>query len=202
MKHATATILGLLLSSGAWAQAADCVTIQSSATIDAPYDIVWDTIVDFESYPSWNPYIVGTFPADPDVTVVGTQFTLVVFQPISQDTTFAPEIVTAVDPPDGDDALLAYAFDDPFAAAIGFPERVQAVERVRPFTSSYETEETFCGPLLPFLPLDDVQAGFDAQTAALAAEAQRRFQQSGPPCTNNGNGNGNGPGNNNGICNR
>lgn len=162
-----------LFSASAWAQE-DCVTISSSTVIDAPYWFVFGTIIDFESYPEWNPYIVNTIPSDPDVTTVGEQFVLEVVGPVTGTVTFAPEIVTQVDL-NFRRALLAYAFDDPFAAALGFPERVQEVRRVPFLRSHYETSETFCGPLVPFLPLDDVQAGFDAQTEALAEEAEARW---------------------------
>lgn len=160
-----------------------CVTVSSGATIQAPYEVVFDTIVDTDSYPDWNPYIVRVFPAAVDITVPGTEFVLVVIQPLSGSVTFAAEIATSVKRPEDGHAQITYAFNRPLARFLGFPERTQDVTRVGRLETEYGTSETFCGPLIGLLPLDDVQAGFDAQTAALAAESRRRFRASHPPCT-------------------
>lgn len=174
MRNYTAILLGALFSAGAWAQE-DCVTIQSSKVMFAPFEVVYDTIIDAESYPDWNPYITSTIPSNPDLTNVGEQFVLVVQQPLSNETIFSPEIVTDVQLPDDGFASLTYAFDSPVAAALGNPARNQDVSEILSFVTFYETSETFCGPLVPLLPLDDVQAGFDLQTEALAGESFTRF---------------------------
>ena len=173
----------LLLCASSASAVPRCVTVSAGATIQAPYEVVFDTIVDTDRYRDWNPYIVKVFPAAVDITVPGTEFVLVVIQPLSGSVTFAAEIATSVKPPGDGHAQITYAFDRPLARFLGFPERTQDVTRIGRSETYYETSETFCGPLIGLLPLDDVQAGFDAQTAALAAESRRRFRASHPPCT-------------------
>ena len=72
--------------------------------------------------------------------------------------TFSPEIVTVADAPEDGEALLAYAFDDALAPLLGFPERTQALTSVGPWTTLYETSETFCSDpfILSLIPTDDV----------------------------------------------
>ena len=154
-----------------------CVTISSEKLIFAPYDVAYDTTVDVASYPTWNPYITTVIPDTADITNVGETFVLQVVQPISGEVTFAPEVVTGNISPDDDPhfAQIRYAFDDPFAAALGFPERNQDFTSIFGLFTYYETSETFCGEFVPLLPLDDVQAGFDAQADALADESFSRW---------------------------
>jgi hypothetical protein len=155
----------------------ECVTISSEKLIFAPYDVAFETTADVASYPQWNPYITAVIPDTADITNVGETFVLQVIGPVSGDVTFAPEVVTGGVTPDQDPhfAQIRYAFDDPFAALLGFPERNQDFTNLFGVATYYETSETFCGPLVPLLPLDDVQAGFDAQAEALAHEAFSRW---------------------------
>ena len=71
----------LLTSSHALALKPPCFTsVRAERIIDAPYDLVFDTIVDTASYPEWNPYIIDVSP-NVDISVVGTEFVLTVDQP-------------------------------------------------------------------------------------------------------------------------
>jgi hypothetical protein len=168
-----AAVLGALAlsSTSAFAQ---CETVSSTALFFAPYDVVFDVVTDAASYPDWNPYIVDVDPIDVDLRTVGSEFELTVLQPIAQVETTAAEIVTDVREPSFFWARLVYDFNAPEAPALGFPSRNQDMFGIFDFATIYTTSETFCGPLLPFLPLDDVQAGFDLQTEALGVEARRR----------------------------
>ncbi len=158
----------LLASPAAWAQ---CVTASSSTLILAPYDVVFDTIADTSEYPDWNPYIISTNPTDVDLLTVGTEFELTVLQPILGIETSAEEIVTDVVLPSGGYGKIQYDFNGEGKELLGFPSRPQEVTSITSFLTYYETEETFCGPLVPFIPIDDVQAGFDLQTDALAVQS-------------------------------
>lgn len=170
LRVALVSALGLL-STSAFAQ---CETISSSKLIFAPYGTVFDTVVDAASYPDWNPYIVDVDPLDVDLTTVGSEFELTVFQPIAMAPTTAEEIVTEVREPSWFWARLVYDFNGLGADQLGFPSRNQDMFGFFNIATYYTTSETFCGPLLPFLPLADVQAGFDLQTDALASESFRR----------------------------
>ena len=153
---------------------AQCVTASSEGFFFAPYDVVFDTIIDTESYPDWNPYITEVNPADADLTNIGEQFTLTVFQPLWEVEAFVEEIVTDVIFPSGGIAKVEYAFDRVGNDLAGFPTRPQSLTSIFGIFTYYETAETLCGSLRPGV-IRDVQAGFDAQTAALGAESFYRF---------------------------
>lgn len=167
---------GILLGFTRPAQAEwPCVTIRAQTVIDAPYDLVFDTIVDTASYPEWNPYIIKVTPASTDVSQVGSEFVLTVDQPFQLFHTESPEKTIRVELPGGGRALLVYGYNDALAPLVGNPERIQRFTALSEAQTRYETEEKFCTLLLPLLPLLSVQTGFQLQTLALKREAERRF---------------------------
>ena len=182
------------ISTTAWAQ---CISATVSLEIDAPYDVVFDTIVDGASYPDWNPYVIDIDPIDVDLTVVGSTFDLYVYQPFLGVVTVSEEVVTQVDLPDDGYANLTYDFAGELAPLLGFPSRNQTVTAIDCNTSLYETNETFCGPLIAFVPVADVQEGFRLQADALAAESIARYEAQ---CSEHGHHDecGEGPGNGHG----
>ncbi len=171
-------LASLLTSSSAQALFPPCYTARAERIIDAPYDLVFDTIVDTASYPDWNPYIIEVNP-DVDISVVGTEFVLTVDQPFELFHTESPEKTTEVVLPNGRRAKLVYGYNDPLLAPlVGFPERIQRFEALSPTRTRYQSEETFCTYLLPLLPLASVQTGVWLQTLALEQEAEARYQAS------------------------
>jgi len=171
----TVTVASMMLAVATPA-AAQCVTAHSEGVFIAPYEVVYETIIDTAAYPDWNPYILAVDPSDADLTLIGETFTLTVQQPLSGTIENPPEIVTGHQAPSHGSALVAYSFNDPYLApALGFPERTQSLTDVFGFLTYYETEETFCGPLVAFIPTDDVQEGFDQQTWALGVESFKRW---------------------------
>lgn len=175
MKISARTLFTAALLFTSTSASAQCVTAQSSAYILAPYEVVFETTADTASYPDWNPYIISSNPADVDLLTVGTEFELTVLQPLSQLQDTASEIVTDVALPSNGYAKIQYDFNGDIKELLGFPSRPQEFTRITSFLTYYETSETFCGPLLPFIPTDDVQAGFDLQTRALKRESLRRW---------------------------
>ena len=169
-------LVSVLTSSHAHALSPPCVTVRAERIIDAPYDLVFDTIVDTASYPEWNPYIIEVTPAV-DISEVGTEFVLTVDQPFQLFHTESPEKTTAVILPDGKRAQLVYAYNDPLLAGlVGTPQRIQTFDALSPTRTRYQTEEKFCTYLLPLLPLASVQTGVWLQTLALEQEAEARYQ--------------------------
>jgi hypothetical protein len=168
----------LLTSNQAHALKPPCFTARAERIIDAPYDLVFDTIVDTASYPEWNPYIIDVTP-DVDISVVGSEFVLTVDQPFELFHTESPEKTSAVLLPDGKRAKLVYGYNDPLTAAlVGYPQRIQSFEALSSTRTYYRSEETFCTFLLPLLPLPSVQTGVWLQTLALEREAEARYQAS------------------------
>jgi hypothetical protein len=171
-------LASLLTSSRANALSPPCFTVRAERVIDAPYDLVFDTIVDTASYPEWNPYIIEVTPAA-DISVVGTEFVLTVDQPFELFHTESPEKTTQVLLPNGRRATLVYGYNDPlFGPLVGFPQRIQGFEALSPTRTRYTSEQAFCTYLLPLLPLASVQTGVWLQTLALEEEAEARYQAS------------------------
>jgi hypothetical protein len=171
-------LASLLTSSRAHALLPPCFTARTERIIDAPYDLVFDTIVDTASYPEWNPYVIEVTP-DVDISVVGTEFVLTVDQPFELFHTESPEKTTEVLLPNGRRAKLVYGYNDPLLAPlVGYPQRIQRFDALSPTRTRYQSEETFCTYLLPLLPLASVQTGFWLQTLALETEAEARYQAS------------------------
>ena len=171
-------LASLLTASHAHALKPPCFSVRAERIIDAPYDLVFDVIVDTASYPEWNPYIIEVTP-DVDISVVGTEFVLTVDQPFQLFHTESPEKTSEVLLPDGQRAKLVYGYNDPLLAGlVGSPQRIQRFEAVSPTRTRYQTEETFCTYLLPLLPLPSVQTGVVLQTLALEREAEARYQAS------------------------
>ena len=169
-------LASLLTASHAHALKPPCFTVRAERIIDAPYDLVFDVVVDTASYPEWNPYIIEVTP-DVDISVVGTEFTLTVDQPFQLFHTESPEKTSEVLLPDGQRAKLVYGYNDPLLGGlVGSPQRIQRFEAVSPTRTRYQSEETFCTYLLPLLPLPSVQTGVVLQTLALEQEAEARYQ--------------------------
>jgi hypothetical protein len=72
---------------GGWFHAA----LRTDVVIDAPAEDVWKVLMDFPSYPDWNPF-VRSIAGRP---VVGTQLTVVVEPPGYPPSTFEPEVLEA-----------------------------------------------------------------------------------------------------------
>jgi deazaflavin-dependent oxidoreductase (nitroreductase family) len=113
--------------------------------IDAPPDLVWSVVVDFERYPAWNPY---TFRVETTLEV-GADVLLHLPHPMTPDKPFTMlEHLQVIDPPHH----LQYGTgtDNPRMVAV----RDQWVDDLGDGRSAYRTADVFSGP--------DAQAAFDA----------------------------------------
>lgn len=150
---------------------------EASMVINAPAEIVYETIVDVASYPHWNPFILRVEPEDADITVTGAKFTLITDLNVGSFGESDEETVIAVPPTPDEPGLLIYAY-----RGTGYEylesERVQTFTVIDETTTLYESVEQFCGLLSLFVPFRSVQDGFERQTAALAEEAVRRYSES------------------------
>lgn len=154
------------------------MTLRASAriAIDAPPETIWAVMVDLARYSEWNPFIVRVERA-PAVVSEGSAFLLHVRWPRGGGAT-SGECVTRIEPParTGERlrATFAYRFTGPLAS-LGFVRatRVQTLDQAaqgQPVL--YQTEEVFHGLLHRFIPLSQIQAGFDAHAKALKARAE------------------------------
>ncbi len=108
------------------------VTVQ----IEASAAFVWDVLVDYASYPEWNPYTIAV-----DTTLqVGDRIDLTLPSPDGSDGTFVNrEFIRVVDPPHH----LQYDTADEMAGIFGV--RDQWITELAPDRCSYHTTDTLSG---------------------------------------------------------
>lgn len=152
-----------------------CRFVEASRVIDAPADMVYETIVDVHAYPDWNPFILRVEPEGVDISVPGTEFILMTSLNVGSFGESPEETVIAIPPTSDEPGTLIYAY-----RGIGYEylmsQRVQTFTAIDDTTTLYESVEQFCGLLSLFIPYRSVQDGFESQTEALAIEAVRRYE--------------------------
>ncbi len=137
--------------------------------IDAPPDVVWDILLEFDTYPEWNPFVreIEGLP------VVGGRLRVRIQSPGSRGTTFRPEVVAVEENRRlvwHGRLLVPFAFD-------GYHEfHLEPVDDDR---TRLLQRETFRGALVPVL-LDEerVERGFRAMNEAVRERAERRVAAS------------------------
>lgn len=143
-------------------------TLRAVADIDAPIERVHAIMMDFARYGEWNPFVVGIYGE----ARVGVVLTLDVrFHDGRRHRT--RERVEVLTTP-GDRAELTYRFLGPLAR-LGLVRgmRRQVLTRLGADRTRYETEESFTGLLVAFLPCADIQRGFEDHARALKRRAEQ-----------------------------
>ncbi|GGR51832.1 hypothetical protein GCM10008959_11420 [Deinococcus seoulensis] len=138
---------------------------RTEITVQAPLERVFDLLVDFSAYGSWNPFVVEVTGASRAAEGVRMRFKL----PWRGGRfMYSDELVTRVQPPAGGAALVAWRYDSPLARwGLLRSERVQTLRQLPNGGAAYATEEVFHGPAASLVPMRWVQAGFEAQARAL-----------------------------------
>lgn len=145
-------------------------------SIDAAPDAIWAVMLDLSRYHEWNPFIVQVDGAAAVLTA-GSEFALHVRWPRGGGARSA-ERVTRLEPPtrtgESLKAAFAYRFTGPLASfGLVRATRVQTLEQAAEGQAVlYRSEEVFDGLLHRFIPLSQIQAGFDAHAKALKARAE------------------------------
>ena len=135
--------------------------------IDAPPDVVWDVLLEFDSYPSWNPFIrsIEGTPA------AGERLRVRIEPPTSRGYTFKPEVITVEE----NRRLVwfgrlgvPYAFD-------GYHEF-----HLEPIDDGKRTRllhrETVRGALVPVLfDRDAIERGFEQMNEGIKNRAEARL---------------------------
>lgn len=139
--------------------------------IDAPPDVVWDVLLEFDSYPEWNPF-VRSIEGEPRE---GEHLRVRIDPPGGRTTTFEPEVVAVEE-----NRRLAwhgrlyvpFAFDGYHEFHL---EPIDSGERTRLLH-----RETVRGALVPLLAdLDALEEGFVAMNEALRERAESRLHATG-----------------------
>ena len=151
----------------------------ASVEIDAPLALVWQVMLDTESYSEWNPFVERAETEQPPA--VGNPIVLHV-RWASGGTARSPERITALEPPttraDGTTtALMSYVYE-------GLPARLGLVRGTRHQRltqrpggpTSYATVEEFRGPLVRLAGPDRVADGFRRHAEALRQRSESLAQ--------------------------
>lgn len=138
--------------------------------IEAPIHVVWAAMVDFVAYPQWNPFIVRI--DGPEVLeTTADELVLQVQLADGRSRAVPVQVTDAAEPhPDalGHVAWLAWSFTDwPARWGLLTSNRTQRCVQELGRATIYHSEEAFEGVLAPFVPIEAVQAGFEAQAEAL-----------------------------------
>lgn len=141
------------------------VTVQ----INAPAAFVWGVLVDYPSYPEWNPYTIAA-----ETTLeLGDRIDLTLPQVDGSDETFINrEFIRIVDPPHH----LRYDTGEEMQGIKG--QRDQYIAETGPETCEYYTTDTLSGELLDLVVEttgDWIQAGFDSVATSLKARAEALY---------------------------
>jgi hypothetical protein len=165
LQHIARPLFATLIAAALTGCAQD--VLHTEVTIDAPAEVVWDVLVDFEGHQRWDPF----FSKLEGELVVGERLDIVIGDPDDGGMSFAPEVLVVDEDRelrwigrvlvpgilDGEHAFLLVPVDD---------GRVTLIH-----------EEVFSGTLEPLFwaKLDtETRAGFEEFNAALKAEAERR----------------------------
>lgn len=141
------------------------VTVQ----INAPAAFVWDVLVDYPSYPEWNPYTIAA-----ETTLeLGDRIDLTLPQVDGSDSTFINrEFIRIVDPPHH----LRYDTGEEMQGIHG--QRDQYIAETGPETCEYYTTDTLSGELVDLVMEttgDWIKAGFDSVATSLKARAESLY---------------------------
>ncbi|GHO46209.1 SRPBCC domain-containing protein [Ktedonospora formicarum] len=145
-------------------EASGWFSVQTSITINAPLERVWEVLTDLEHYGEWNSF-VPSMQAD---LRVGATLTMRVRMRGNLATT-SVETITALEP----QRLLAWKIRSPAWILRG--ERFQVIKAINEQTTEYWTQESFTGivaPLLQVLFARDLQRGFQTMARDLQARAE------------------------------
>lgn len=144
--------------------------LSHTVEIDAPREVVWESLVDLAQYPHWNPF---TIKAEGSLEV-GNAIDLHVRMPKRGDR-IQTEIVEEIDAP----RCLSWGMTlgvSPLLSAL----REQKLDSLSKDRCSYSTSDRFSGllsPLVYFLFYDDVYNGFNRVAYALKHKAEASWKK-------------------------
>lgn len=145
-----------------------CETI----TIDAPAEVVWNVLVDFERYGEWNEFC----PEIDGKLELGAPLTMKV--DLGHGLQEQVEYITCIEAPHKIVWSMRNEPDDPIHA-----NRTQQIEPIDETRCRYASIDEFAGPAVPAMMkamAEPVERGFEACAQGLKREAERRYQASTP----------------------
>lgn len=154
------------------------VIADTTILIDAPLEKVWQVLLDTENYSAWNPFVVKA-EAEDGVAMPGNKMKLFVRWKNGKGTS-STEIIDETKPLYTDingrkRTYWSYRFTG-LLHKLGLVHAIceHMLEQFTNGKTAYRTREEFTGLFKYFIPLADVQDGFERQTEALKKEAEKR----------------------------
>lgn len=141
--------------------------LTSEIAIDAPSDVVWQVLVDFDSYPKWNPVEIEA----KGVAVVGAAFQHTGKLPGRKPRTFEARIIEAT-------PARALAWKGHIVVPGLFDVRHRfEIDPMEDDRSRLRQSERFSGLLIPFMRgvLRDTEAAFELANKAIKQRAENLF---------------------------
>ncbi|KAJ7629119.1 hypothetical protein FB45DRAFT_920017 [Roridomyces roridus] len=160
-------------------------TVCSELNISAPLSDVYNAIIDFQSYPTWNTFVFavdlpGNVTSTPADVFIGMPMTFHTAGVIPLSNTTSNEIITVLDPattgPDaGGYSMSAWRFDDGLGGVGIRAEHPNVLVDVGGGVTRYLSFESYYGlGTALILPLEgNLQAAFEKQGADLKAFLER-----------------------------
>jgi|ERR1043165_1248656 hypothetical protein len=153
------------------------IAAETSITINASIEKVWQIMLDTAKYPAWNSFVVKAEAAG-DPSKPGNKMKLFVkWQKgggASSNEVIADTQAPTLESDGKKRAFWSYRFVGPLATT-GMVQavRYQWLEETVPGVTLYRTREEFKGLLKLFIPLANVQQGFERQAADLKRHCEK-----------------------------
>ncbi|MEM7104263.1 MAG: SRPBCC domain-containing protein [Bacteroidota bacterium] len=140
-------------------------SIITEITIDASREKVWEILVDYDNYHTWNPFCIKA----ETTKEIGTPFVMTIQMHPGKKPIKSKEIYSDHEAP----KVIGWRLNWGFLLKT---HRLQVLEKVDEHTTHYFTEDKFWGlltPLVMFLYRKPIQRGFDETAAALKAVCEK-----------------------------
>ena len=152
--------------------------VEIEISIDAPLELVWDTLLRIEEYPLWNPFIQKVECTAASL-VVGSIIDLHVHWPSGRKEIAREQICTIERPGEKDDtALWEYTYEGILARLYLLQaKRVQRLSKGQHGVTIYYSADFFKGIGRFLVPFREVKEGFLLQAEGLKKYCERKSKE-------------------------
>lgn len=140
-------------------------SLYTEIEINAPSNLVWEILTDFEVYPEWNPFI-RSFGSTPEA---GRQFSVKIQPSGKKEMTFKPICLAII--PEKELRWLGHLF----ISGLFDGEHVFEIKKIDQERTLFIQRENFKGILVPFLwkqIISSTKSGFDQMNEKLKQRAE------------------------------
>lgn len=137
--------------------------IYTDIEIQAPTNIVWEVIMDNQSYPQWNPYHVKV----DGILKVGEELKLEIHKPNNSEIHIEPMVMDVIP-----FKLLTWGGG---LKGVFHGKHVFELHRLSEFKTLLIHKETFVGIAIPFAELDTIEEGYNLMNEALKHRVETNY---------------------------